>query len=218
MSRYWLLAVVILASCSHNSAGWESLKTTGRYMQRGVDSMLGKEYESRMLASGDDFFGPDDGEFIPLNDRDLRNQPSDMAMRQPKIVPGQFGLPTLDAFYAAPAQIRSLFQSVHFSTDEHIVRDQTEVAALIRLADYLKKHSGTYLLVEGHADERASAAYNLALGMRRANYIRSFLVKHGASLDQIYTVSRGKEQPIAKGHSTEDWKANRRSEFRIYER
>jgi peptidoglycan-associated lipoprotein len=56
----------------------------------------------------------------------------------------------------------------------------------------------------------------MALGMRRANYVRSFLVKQGVNLDRIYTVSQGKEHPVALGHTPEDWKLNRRSEFLIY--
>jgi peptidoglycan-associated lipoprotein len=73
-------------------------------------------------------------------------------------------------------------------------------------------------LIEGHTDERASASYNLALGMRRANHIRQLLVKNGVSLNRIYTVSRGKEQPFALGHTPDDWKQNRRGEFKIFEK
>src|SRR5690606_23889673 len=110
------------------------------------------------------------------------------------------------------------FRSVHFETDQHALNSKADVAALQQIADYLKKHPNAYLLVEGHTDERASASYNLALGMRRANYVRSFLVKSGVDLNRIYTVSKGKEQPIAQGHSQEDWKENRRAEYRIFQK
>ena len=220
MYRHFILATVLLlgASCARNSQTWEDVKTTGRYMQRGVDSMLGKGYESRMLASDDEFYGPYDGDFIPLSASDLRNQGLDTAMPQPKGIPGQFGIPSLDAFYAAPGALQALFKAVHFETDEHVLRDKNEVSGLIQLASYLKKNPNVYVVVEGHADERASASYNMALGMRRANFVRSFLVKNGADLNRIYTVSRGKEQPIALGHSPEVWKVNRRSAFRIYQK
>ena len=218
-ARFVLVSILLLgASCSHNSQTWEDLKTAGRYMQRGVDSMAGKDYESRMLASGEEFYGPYDDDFIPLRDSDLKNLYLDAAMPQPKGIPGQFGIPNLDAFYAPPDGLRALFNSVHFETDEHVVRDRNEVSALIQLASYLKKNPNVYLVVEGHTDERASAGYNMALGMRRANFVRSFLVKNGADLNRIYTVSRGKEQPLAQGHGTEEWKLNRRSEFRIYQK
>lgn len=220
MYRYFILAAVLLlgVSCSRNSETWENVKTAGRYMQRGVDSMLGKDYESRMLASDDEFYGPYDGDFIPLSDSDLRNQFSDGAIPQSKAIPGQFGMPNLDSFYVAPDTLQALFKAVHFETDEHILRDKNEVAGLIRLSTYLKKNPNVYVVVEGHADERASASYNMALGLRRANFVRSFLVKNGADLNRIYTVSRGKEQPLAQGHSPDVWKINRRSEFRIYQK
>lgn len=221
MIRFVLSAVILLlaAGCSHNSQTWEDVKTAGRYMQRGVDSMMGKDYESRMLASGDEFYGPFDDDFIPLSDSDLRNlAASDVAMPQPKGIPGQFGIPNLDAFYAAPSALSALFRSVHFDTDEHVLREKNEIAGLIQLASYLKKNPNVYLVIEGHTDERASASYNQALGMRRANFVRTFLVKNGADLNRIYTVSRGKEQPLAQGHDPEVWKLNRRSEFRIYQK
>lgn len=213
--------ILLAAGCSHNSSQtWEDMKTTGRYMQRGVDSLLGKEYDSRMLASDDEFYGPYEDDFIPLSDADLRGHLAlaDIALPQPKGIPGQFGIPNLDAFYAPPAALKNLFSSVHFETDEHVIRDKREISSLIELAHYLKKNSNTYLVIEGHTDERASASYNQALGMRRANFVRSFLVKNGADLNRIYTVSRGKEQPLVLGHHPEDWKMNRRSEFRIYQK
>lgn len=216
--RYFPL-LFLITSCSHNSSEtWENMKTAGRYMQKGVDSMLGKDYESRMLASGDEFYGPFDGDFIPLEDSDLRNQFADTALPQPKGNPGQFGIPNLDTFYAPPEALKGVFSSVHFNTDEHVIRERSDISALMHLADYLKKHPNVYVVVDGHCDERASASYNLALGMRRANAVRSFLVKNGADLNRIYTVSRGKEQPLALGHTQEDWKVNRRAAFRIYQR
>ena len=75
MSRHFILTALLLftASCSHNSQTWEDVKTAGRYMQRGVDSILGKDYESRMLTSDEEFYGPSDDDFIPLKDTDLKN-------------------------------------------------------------------------------------------------------------------------------------------------
>lgn len=221
MSRHFILAAILLlaAGCSHNSQTWEDVKTAGRYMQKGVDSMLGKDYESRMLTSDEEFYGPYDDDFIPLRDSDLRNfYGSDSAMPQPKGIPGQFGIPNLDAFYAAPDALQALFRAVHFETDEHVLRDKNEISALMQLASYLKKSPNVYLVIEGHTDERASASYNMALGMRRANFVRTFLVKNGADLNRIYTVSRGKEQPLAQGHVADAWKVNRRGEFRIYQK
>jgi peptidoglycan-associated lipoprotein len=196
------------------------MKTAGRHMQRGVDSLWGKEYESRMLDSDDEFIGPEDGEFIALNELDLKTSltASDLALPQPKGSPGQKGIPMLSAFYSVGDSLMGLLQPLHFQTDEFVLKDSRELHSILEIASYLKKNPNVFLLVSGHCDERASAGYNIALGMRRANYIRSLLVKNGVDLNRIYTVSRGKEEPIALGHSPDDWKQNRRAEFKIYEK
>lgn len=215
-------AVLLLAAgCVRNSSEtWEDLKTAGRYMGRGVDAMWGKDYESRMLTSDEEFVGPYDEDFVPLRDSDLRNSYaiSDSPLPQPKGIPGQKGIPAVSDFYQPPDMLQSLFRSVHFETDDHVVREKGEIQALIQIAAYLKKNPNVYLVIEGHTDERASASYNMALGMRRANFVRSFLVKQGADLNRIFTVSQGKERPLAQGHSPDDWKLNRRSEFKIYQK
>ncbi len=214
-------SLLLTASCMRNSSEtWEDFKTAGRYMGRGVDAIWGKDYESRMLTSDEEFVGPYDEDFVPLRDSDLRNSYaiSDSPLPQPKGIPGQKGVPPLSDFYSPPDALQSLFRSVHFDTDDHVVREKSEIQSLIQIANYLKKNPSTYLVIEGHTDERASASYNMALGMRRANYVRSFLVKQGVDLNRIYTVSQGKEHPFAQGHSADDWKLNRRSEFKMYQK
>jgi len=86
------------------------------------------------------------------------------------------------------------------------------------MATYLKAHPHTYVIVEGHCDERGPEAYNLALGTRRAQHVRSLLIQHGVNVDQLHTISYGKEQPEAYGHSPQDWAKNRRAHFKIYEK
>lgn len=224
MNRFILAVISLLmfgTGCMRSSGQtWEDLKTAGRYVQRGVDAAWGKDYESRMLTSDEEFIGPYDEDFIPLRDVDLKGSYafSDTPLPQPKGVPGKNGTPSLSEFYAPPHTLSTLFHPVHFETDDHIVREKGEVQALMQMAAYLKKNPQVSLVVVGHCDERASASYNMALGMRRANYIRSFLVKQGVDLNRIYTVSRGKEEPLALGHSPEDLKTNRRGEFRIYQK
>lgn len=221
-SRF-LFSILLLFSvgCVRNSnQTWEDLKTAGRYMHRGVDAVFGKDYESRLLTSDEEFTGPEDGEFIPLRDADLRNSLSamDTPIPQPRAIPGQKGVPSLSEFYPAPDTLRMIFQSIHFETDQYTLKNKSDVEALSQMALYLKKNPDTSLVIEGHCDERASASYNMALGLKRANYVRSFLVKQGVDLNRIYTISRGKEQPLVTGHSPEDWKVNRRSEFRIHQK
>lgn len=218
MNRLFLLAALAFfaASCNHSSnQAWEDVKTAGRYMQRGVESIWGVDYDSRMVASKDEFVGPGEEEFIPLNDADLRAIAlnGDDAVPQPKGVPGENGIPLLRNFKAS-----SKFISVHFDTDDHVVRQKNDLETVQSLIAFLKKNKKAYLMVEGHTDERAPAGYNVALGMRRANHIRALLVKNGIDPNRVYTVSHGKEQPIAAGHSPEDWKVNRRAEFKIFEK
>ncbi len=218
--RLFCVALVVFASsCMRNSSEtWEDVKTAGRYMGRGMDAMWGKDYESRMLTSDEEFIGPYDEEFIPLKDGDLRRSLAmDQPLAQPKGIPGQKGIPALSDFYLPPDSLQAVFRPVHFETDEHTVRERNELQSLMEMAAYLKKNPKTFLVVEGHTDERASASYNVALGMRRSNFVRSFLVKQGVDPNRIYTVSHGKEKPIAMGHSPEQWKLNRRSEFKIYQ-
>ena len=214
----WAAIAFLSASCARNSSQtWEDVKTAGRYMQHKVDSFWGKDTESRMLASGEEFTGPYD-EFIPLNDADLKGlaKNMDLALPQPKGIPGINGIPSLDQFYYPSDDTQ--FQFVHFETDEHILREKADIQMIQHIAAFMKSHPSTLLLIEGHTDERASASYNMALGIRRANHIRQLLVKNGVDLNRIYTISRGKEQPVALGHSTADWKQNRRGEFKIFER
>ncbi|HEX2582958.1 MAG TPA: OmpA family protein, partial [Chlamydiales bacterium] len=191
-----------------------------RYVQRGVDALIGKDYDSRMLTSNEEFIGPNDGEFIPLKDADLKHSfaATDTALPQPQGIPGKKGIPTLDQFYAPPESLQSLFSSLHFETDEFVLRDKNELQSIQQIAAYLKNHPNVYMVIAGHCDERASASYNMALGMRRANYIRGLLVKNGIDLNRLYTVSRGKEEPLVAGHTSEDWRLNRRAEFKIYEK
>ncbi|MBI3236675.1 MAG: OmpA family protein, partial [Chlamydiales bacterium] len=86
------------------------------------------------------------------------------------------------------------------------------------MASYLKAHPNVYLFVTGHCDERGPEAYNLALGTRRANYVRGYLVKNGVDANRIHTVSYGKEKPCDLRHNAEGWSKNRRAEFKIYEK
>ena len=82
----------------------------------------------------------------------------------------------------------------------------------------MKKNPNVYIFVSGHCDERASEAYNLALGTRRANTLRSLLVKKGVNPNHIYTISFGKEMPVDLGHTAEAWSKNRRVEFKIFQK
>ena len=71
------------------------------------------------------------------------------------------------------------------------------------------------VLVEGHCDERNTREYNLALGERRANAVRDYLMSLGVTSDRIRTISYGEERPFALGHTEASWRLNRRAHFVI---
>ncbi len=83
-------------------------------------------------------------------------------------------------------------------------------ATLEKQAAWLKKYGGVKVTVEGHADERGTREYNLALGERRANSAKDFLVALGVSPNRVKTISYGKERPVALGHDESSWSQNRR--------
>ena len=76
---------------------------------------------------------------------------------------------------------------------------------------WLKKYPQYKVVVEGHADERGTREYNLALGERRANSVKDYLVALGIDPSRVETISYGKERPVALGHDEESWSKNRRS-------
>ncbi len=106
----------------------------------------------------------------------------------------------------------SPFQPVFFVLDSSDV-DAAGQQVLNENAEILKRYPTWVITVEGHADERGTAEYNLALGERRAMAARTYLVSLGISGDRLRTVSYGKEFPFDPGHNEEAWAKNRRAQF-----
>ncbi len=105
---------------------------------------------------------------------------------------------------------------VYFDLDSSEVRSEFRPTVSAH-ARYLSQNPGAAVTLEGHADERGSREYNLALGERRANAVRSLLLADGAASAQIQTVSYGEEKPVASGHDESAWGQNRRVEI-VYTR
>lgn len=80
-------------------------------------------------------------------------------------------------------------------------------------ADYMMANSSAKVTVSGHCDERGTREYNLALGERRANAVKSALIAEGVSADRITVISFGEDKPVSEAHNEEAWSANRRAEF-----
>jgi peptidoglycan-associated lipoprotein len=105
-------------------------------------------------------------------------------------------------------------ENVHFAFDSSLLSDRAQ-QVLNSKADYLRVNSSVTVTVEGHCDDRGTDAYNIALGERRADSVKSFLVDLGISADRLNTVSYGEERPIDRGQNEAAWAKNRRAQFVI---
>ena len=99
--------------------------------------------------------------------------------------------------------------TVHFAYNEYNIED-ADKAVLGRQAQWLAKYPSVQVTVEGHADERGTREYNLALGARRANAVKEYLVSQGVSTGRLETVSYGKERPVCTESNEACWAQNRR--------
>jgi len=99
---------------------------------------------------------------------------------------------------------------VFFDTDEYALGAEDR-SILDAQADYLVRYPAVTVTIEGHADERGTREYNLALGDRRANSVRNYLESRGVAANRMTTISWGKERPAVEGSSESAWSQNRRA-------
>ena len=100
--------------------------------------------------------------------------------------------------------------TILFDTDRYNI-DSADQAALAAQAAWLVKYPNKRATLEGHCDERGTREYNLALGERRANSAKNYLVSLGVDASRLTTVSYGKERPVALGSDEDSWARNRRA-------
>lgn len=98
---------------------------------------------------------------------------------------------------------------VFFGYDQYTLTGESR-EVLSTQAEWLKQYSNVAIVVEGHCDERGTREYNLALGERRANAVKSFLVSQGVPSSRLKTISYGKERPAVTGANDASWAQNRR--------
>jgi len=118
-----------------------------------------------------------------------------------------------------PADIEQInkaayLKDAYFDTDKADLREDTRTT-LAADASWLKAHRSVKATIEGHCDERNTSEYNLALGWRRANACKTYLVSLGVEADRISTISYGEEKPFALAHDESAWSQNRRAHFVI---
>jgi peptidoglycan-associated lipoprotein len=108
-------------------------------------------------------------------------------------------------------------QTVNFPYDSFVL-DKTAKSVLQNNAQIMKDKTSLKVQIEGHCDQRGGIQYNIALGEKRANATRAYLVDLGIEGERVTTISYGKERPLATGTSEEDYARNRRANFVITSR
>ena len=120
--------------------------------------------------------------------------------------------PRTEARHSMDEMFRQNVQTIYFDFDKSDVR-YDQVPRLEANSSWLKGHRGIKFRIEGHCDERGSEEYNLALGDRRANRVKEFLVKEGVDSSSINTISYGEERPVCREATEDCYQRNRRAAF-----
>ena len=113
---------------------------------------------------------------------------------------------------SAVSQITTYLKDIHFDFDQYSLRLEDR-QIISSHADYLLKNKNVKIIIEGNCDERGTTEYNLALGSKRAQEAKKFLVNSGIDRERIKTISYGKERPLDPGHNEEAWAKNRRDHY-----
>ena len=143
---------------------------------------------------------------VPAGDKDAYAQQE--ADRQAK-------LRELEAAQKLADEIRVFeAESIYFDFDRADLKHYARVI-LKEKAAWLQSNPSYAVIIEGHCDERGTNEYNLALGERRAQAAKTFLLDYGISASRLSSISYGEERPVDPGHNEEAWAKNRRDEFRL---
>ncbi len=125
--------------------------------------------------------------------------------------------PTAPAIPDAPAPVAAASadlgaSTIFFAYDDYSLSTEAQ-SELSKVGEYLKGNPNAVVQVEGHCDERGTVEYNLALGERRAQSVKSYLVNLGVTDARLTTISYGEEKPSIEGHDESAWSKNRRAGF-----
>jgi peptidoglycan-associated lipoprotein len=122
---------------------------------------------------------------------------------------------SLAALSRASEEVRGMLATmIHFDYDKSNIRAD-DMGALDQKVAILQANADLRIRIGGHCDERGSDEYNLALGNRRAQSAKQYLVSHGIDASRIETQSWGEERPAVDGHDESAWSQNRRDEFEV---
>ena len=135
--------------------------------------------------------------------------PEPMAKEEPKAEPAPAPAPAPVA-YKAPGVVMQ--EDIYFDFDKATLTPSAQ-DNLLRKAEWLRENSDVTVTIEGHCDARGTNEYNLALGDRRAESAKAFLVDLGIAASRITTISYGEERPVCTQQDEECWAKNRRDNF-----
>ncbi len=111
-------------------------------------------------------------------------------------------------------RLAAILKDVHFDFDSYAVNN-SELPKIEGVGSFMKEDRSVRIVIEGHCDERGTVDYNLALGQKRAEAVKAYLLKLGIEGSRIRTISYGKELPADTGKTEEAWAKNRRAHFRL---
>jgi peptidoglycan-associated lipoprotein len=111
-------------------------------------------------------------------------------------------------------KVEALMKDINFEYDSYVI-SSSELPKINAVGNYLRQNGEIKVVAEGHCDERGTVEYNLALGQKRAEAVKAYLVKMGIDGGRIRTISFGAEVPVDPGHTEAAWAKNRRAHFKI---
>jgi peptidoglycan-associated lipoprotein len=109
-------------------------------------------------------------------------------------------------------KLQEQIKDIHFDFDKYDIR-QDDIPTLKKVATVLQKYPKLKVIIEGHCDERGTNEYNFALGQKRANSAKQYLITLGVPSSKIEIISYGEEKPLCNEHNEECWQKNRRAHF-----
>jgi peptidoglycan-associated lipoprotein len=137
-----------------------------------------------------------------------------LATDTPQLEEADLGAGDFKAIDPNDPVLSAIFKNIPFNHDQFSLTPQA-CAILDNVAGWMKSNTTKMVLIEGHCDERGTAEYNLALGDRRANSAKTYLMQLGVDSARIYTISYGEERPLVVGSTEAAWAKNRRGEFKL---
>ena len=209
-----LVSISLLTSGCQRSVQYSGDEASGRPAKavRG----LGKRGQSRQVGSEEEFgWSYDTNAYAASHALDAQH-----AHGTNYLNPGEpkSGVPPYEAFKSPTQEQAQLFQTIYFGTNDDVVRGTENLSKIYAIASYLQTRPSILLFIEGHCDSRGSAAYNLALGSRRASSVRNLLLEQGVDASRLFTITFGKERPVKAGNSEDAWHWNRRTEYKLFQR